>query len=339
MYEGVALNYEKEADGIRQSDKPDPYLPGPALIKAVQLAQILQRPLLLKGEPGCGKSRLAEAVAYELFGDSFRDYYFQWHVKSSSKAQDGLFTIDYLKRMSNANIKNGNKNVDIRLAKDDNGNYKDKSEYVTLGELGKAFQLTQRMSEKSFSSPPVILIDEIDKADIDFPNDLLLELDKMEFTIPEAKDENGDPVQIKANPKFRPLIFITSNDEKTLPPAFLRRCLFHYIDFKEIPLKEIVKTNYARLPAEFISDAVDQFISWREKIDKTGISNKNITTSELLDWIKIINYYHDTEHKVPEFVKNEMPPYYSALLKDPESIKLFVSPSTTIDQNVPAAIV
>ncbi len=345
MYLGTALEDEQSIDQKDDAMKPAPYIPGPDLVRAVQLAQILQRPLLVKGEPGCGKSRLAEAVAYELFGENYKQFYFEWHVKSNSKAQDGLYVVNYLQRLSDANFhkgagkeendsENNPRNIDITLAKETDGTYKNKGDYLELGELGKAFQLTQHMKvveiqsppEEIQSPPPVVLIDEIDKADIDFPNDLLLELDRMEFSIPGTNDGHDQPITIKANPAFRPLIIITSNDEKPLPPAFLRRCLFHYIAFETIPLNRIVKANYGGLTPGLIDRSVDFFKKWRLKIEKNSVGNKNITTSELLDWIKIINYYVAAGKTIPAFNEDQLPPYSAALLKDMESIKLFISP-------------
>lgn len=302
----------------------DPYLPSPSLVKAVQLAQILQRPLLVKGEPGCGKSRLAEAIAVELHKQEFRNNYFTWNIKSTSKAQDGLYIIDNLQRLSDANFKEG-QDLEIKLEEDKDGNFKPNGIYIKLGEMGKAFQLS---NSPALLNPPVVLIDEIDKADIDFPNDLLLELDRMEFPIPEFKDKNGDPVKIKANKNdnnMRPLFIITSNDEKPLPPAFLRRCMFHFIDFKDINLQEIVESKFPDLIKEgsLVSNTVDVFKRWRKKIADMGTSNKNISTSELLDWVKLIDHYRKLETIEIEYKDDLLPLYHQALLKDIESIQLF----------------
>jgi MoxR-like ATPase len=333
LYEGTELNEKKEIKIDDTQFTIPPYLPGKELVKAVKLAQLLRRPLLVKGEPGCGKSRLAEAIAYELFKNEYRKYYFEWNVKSSSKAQDGLYVIDHLKRLSEANVKGEKeKIVDIILKKINTDNYQSKGEYIELGPLGKAFQVSRSVQKNGFNSPPVLLIDEIDKADIDFPNDLLLELDRMEFLIPEAKDQYGDNVIIKADKDFRPLIIITSNDEKPLPAAFLRRCLFHYIDFKDIKLKEIVSSNFSGLPLDVVDDCVKYFEAWRNKINEKQISIKNISTSELLDWVRLIEYYYNKEDNVSNLKvdgnklnlkEDELPPYYQALLKDTASIKLF----------------
>jgi MoxR-like ATPase len=324
LYTGNSLTTKTDSDKLGI----DPYLPSNTLIKAVQLAQILQRPLLVKGEPGCGKSRLAEAVAAELHGENFRNYYFEWNVKSTSKAQDGLYRIDNLQRLSDANFKGDKKqNLEITLPTDKVGNYLSKGNYIELGELGKAFQLS---NTAGLAISPVVLIDEIDKADIDFPNDLLLELDRMEFTISEAKDNNGSAITIKANKALRPLFIITSNDEKPLPPAFLRRCMFHYIDFSDVQLEKIVLSKYPDLNEQngLVKNAVDTFVYWRKKIAEKGTGNKNISTSELLDWIKLINHYQKLETTTIEFKQDELPPYHQALLKDVESMQVFAKNTT-----------
>lgn len=327
LYQGEGLKTKEQSDKLGI----DPYLPSPNLIKAVQLSQILKRPLLVKGEPGCGKSRLAEAVAAELFGENFRNYYFEWNVKSTSKAQDGLYTIDNLQRLSDANIKGDSKQqLEVELLRDQNGNYMQSGKYIELGVLGQAFQLS---NSPQLAVPPVVLIDEIDKADIDFPNDLLLELDRMEFKIPEAKkDEKGNAVVLKANKEMRPLFIITSNDEKPLPPAFLRRCMFHYIDFSEIKLVDIVESRFPDLKEkeDFVKGAVDIFKIWRQKIADKGTSTKNISTGELLDWIKLIDHYAKLEIKKTEFMENDLPAYHQALLKDVESIQTFANKDTSL---------
>ncbi|MCS3802124.1 AAA family ATPase [Niastella sp. OAS944] len=317
LYKGNALRTKSDIKE-RELDV-ETYLPSIDLVKAVNMAQILKRPLLVKGEPGCGKSRLAEAIAAELFGKEFRNYYFEWNVKSASKAQDGLYTINNLQRLSDANIKyqEGDKpDLDIKLHIDENG--QTKGNYIELGYLGKAFIMS---NQKGLIAPPVVLIDEIDKADIDFPNDLLLELDRMEFQIPEISI-NGKPLVISANKDMRPLFIITSNDEKPLPAAFLRRCLFHYIDFKEIALTDIVRSKFPMLEPMLVEESVGAFKSWREKIANKGTTNKNISTSELLDWIRLIDHYVKPGENLA-LDHDVRPPYYQALLKDVESIQLF----------------
>lgn len=299
LYNGNALqepvrNEEKEIELAS-------YIPSPGLVRAVELAQVLRRPLLLKGEPGCGKTRLAEAVAYELHGDNYKDFYFKWDVKSTSKAQDGLYMIDHLRRLRDASLKD--KKIDLEL--------RENSPYLEFGQMGKAFIKTRTMTEAM--SPPVILIDEVDKANIDFPNDLLQELDSMEFTIPEAGN-----IRIEANRKIRPLVFITSNDEKPLPAAFLRRCLFHFIEFPGYDdLFRIVQVNFPALEEKIIKEKLTTFQELRTKMEEEGFSNKTISTSELLDWMKIIDYYYQTTGEISK----EEPPYYQSLFKDIDQLK------------------
>jgi len=325
FYQGNKLLDKASEPSTGEVKKPEPYIPDPSLVKAVQFAQVLGRPLLLKGEPGCGKTRLAEAIAYELFGDDFEQYLFKWYVKSNSKAQDGLYMINYLQRLQDAGLKEktvSEKNaaspnrIDILLATGEI-----KGNYIELGELGKAFQLTNTMDKKL--PPPLVLIDEIDKADIDFPNDLLLELDEMKFSIPEAKNEQGDMAFIKANPHHKPLVIITSNNEKPLPPAFLRRCIFHYIEFPgPSALYDIIASrNFSGIGSEALQSASRLFSALRFAIEKEGTASKNITTSELLDWIKVIDfYYHENKTLFdvisPDTVSLILKKYAAVLAKD-----------------------
>jgi len=298
FYEG-----DKLKQGIHHNEIDlDPYLPAKELVEVVKLAQILQRPLLLKGEPGSGKSRLAEGVAYELHGENYEKNFFNWPIKSNTKAQDGLYIIDHLKRLRDASLKDKDIELDLRLD----------GPYLSLGKLGQAFR------QSSLNGlPPVVLIDEVDKADIDFPNDLLIELDKMQFDIPESNIPTIKAVK-------RPLIFITSNDEKQLPPAFLRRCLFHYIDPLDADkLNEIVAAKYPGLKEEIRTGAVKKFIELKKQITDLG-SNKNISTSELLDWVKIIHYYFDGKEKAPDF---NLIPFAAALFKDVETFKQVKNPA------------
>jgi MoxR-like ATPase len=315
LYQGDSLTTKKQATvyGI------DPYIPSKSLRDAVQLAQILGRPLLVKGEPGCGKSRLAEAVAAEMHGEEFRKYYFEWNVKSTSKAQEGLYLIDHLSRLSEANIKGGERaQLQIELYK--NGNrYLPEGNFISLREIGQAFEAS---NDPKLACGPVILIDEIDKADIDFPNDLLLELDRLEFKIPEIKDQDGEALVIQANKENKPLIIITSNDEKSLPAAFLRRCLFHYISFSDIKLDQIISAKFPDLEngrPELVKSALLAFKQWRARIEFNGSGLKNISTSELLDWFSVLEKKNHTDPINPEVI----PPYYETLLKDVESIQIF----------------
>ena len=314
-YEGSKLKEFRRFEHNGRSEELAPYLPDPNLKKAVQLAQVLERPLLLKGEPGSGKSRLAEAVAYELFGQRFRDFYFEWNIKSNSKAQDGLYVINYLQRLRDANLKNTPKrNLDIVLK-----TASATGQYVELGPLGRTFLAS---GLEPHLPPPLLLIDEIDKADIDFPNDLLQELDRMEFTIPEAVNERHRPVRIAAEQGRKPLIIITSNEEKALPAAFLRRCLFHYIRFPgEKELGAIVEARWPGMNKKFIGHAAGVFTELHEAIRTSATSIKNISTSELIDWITLIDHYHRT---ADETLNLKDIPYEQALAKDIETMQIFL---------------
>lgn len=243
-----------------------PYLPEPALVEAVNLAIYLERPLLLKGEPGCGKTQLAWAVKYEL-GLPLEE----WYVKSSSRARDGLYTYDAVGRLRDAQLANQNIDPDAVMRA------KNADAYVRLGPLGRAFQHTQRS---------LVLIDEIDKADIDFPNDLLLELEERKFVI----DETGQQIYAKQPP----IVFITSNDEKDLPDAFLRRCLFHYIAFPgRDRLVQIIHATFPDTSPQLVDEAVTSFLSLRDKMsDDAG---KKVSTSELLDWFRVLRRYPEHE--------------------------------------------
>lgn len=263
-------NIELEYTG-KSVSKP-PYLPSIELVEAVNQAIYLQRPLLIKGEPGCGKTRLAKAVADEL-----NLPYQPWRIKSSSRALDGLYSYDAVRRLRDAQLAGaGVKKIeDIHPTK-----------YVRWGPLGKAFQSEERM---------VVLIDEIDKADIDFPNDLLAALDELEFEV----DETDETIKAKAPP----IVFVTSNDEKDLPEAFLRRCLFYYIRFPSRErLKEIVNAHFPDSPQKLVDATVEKFWKLRELMagktqekEKAERAEKKVSTSELLDWYRMLYRYGEAE--------------------------------------------
>ncbi|MCC5616276.1 MoxR family ATPase [Nostoc sp. CHAB 5836] len=267
-----------------------PYLPYDELIEAVNLAIYLERPLLLKGEPGCGKTRLARAVAYEL------DLPLEaWYIKSTTRAKDGRYTYDAVGRLRDAQLA-----ATARMIKDEDiPRITNPATYVQWGALGRAFQNTERT---------VVLIDEIDKADIDFPNDLLLELDEQRFIV----DETGENIQAKA----APIVFITSNDEKDLPDAFLRRCLFHKVEFPSIPrLVEIVNSHFPAAPEALINKALARFLKLRDDMAKDkGETGKKVTTSELIDWFRVLRRYPEDEVLAKLELDGKLP-YAEVLLK------------------------
>jgi SpoVK/Ycf46/Vps4 family AAA+-type ATPase len=263
----------------------DSYIATDELRLAVNAAVQLQRPLLIKGEPGTGKTQLALEVARGLGRPLF-----EWHVKSTTKAQQGLYEYDAVSRLRDSQL--GDERV------------KEVGNYILRGALWEAFDCAES---------PVLLIDEIDKADIEFPNDLLRELDRMEFHVYETRQ------LVKA--RHRPLIIITSNNEKELPDAFLRRCFFHYIRFPDAATMErIVAVHYPGIKQELLRDALEGFFRVRETL---GLKKKP-STSELLDWLKLLL----AEDIPPEALragdgKTALPPLYGALLKNEQDVHLF----------------
>jgi MoxR-like ATPase len=269
LYKGEVQPAQGEKDS-KTGQPLYPYLPDDDLIEAVNLAIILKRPLLIRGEPGTGKTRLARAVAYEL-----KYPYLEWHIKSSSRALDGCYTYDNVARLRDAQLASAQHLTEKELA-EIRRRVAEPGSYVRWGPLGQAFRSDE---------PTVLLIDEIDKADIDFPNDLLLELDEWRFKV----EETGEIVRVTEGAE--PIIFITSNDEKELPDAFLRRCLFHYIEFpKESKrLAEIVKLHFRDASDDLVNRAVERFRDLRNKmIANKGDIGKKASTSELLDWFKVL---------------------------------------------------
>jgi MoxR-like ATPase len=257
------------------------YIVAPALQLAVNAAVTLQKPLLLKGEPGTGKTRLAEELAASLSAPLIR-----WQIKSTSKAQQGLYEYDAVSRLR-----------DSQLGSD---KVHDISNYIKPGKLWQAFTHQQR---------PVLLIDEIDKADIEFPNDLLHELDQMEFHVYETGE------QIKA--QQRPIVIITSNNEKELPDAFLRRCFFHYIQFPDpATLAQIVQVHYPDIKQRLLDKALSAFFAVR---DIPNIKKKP-STSELLDWLKLLL----VEDIAPQQLEGSSAslPLLGALLKNEQDTQL-----------------
>ena len=264
------------------------YIATPDLKLAVNAAIALQRPLLLKGEPGTGKTMLAEEVATALDMPLL-----QWHIKSTTKAQQGLYEYDAVSLLR-----------DSQLGGEAGARVHDIGNYIVKGVLWQAFE-----SER----PCIILIDEIDKADIEFPNDLLRELDRMEFHVYETRQ------LIKA--RQRPLIFITSNNEKELPDAFLRRCFFHYIKFPDKEtMQSIIDVHFPGIKQALLREALEVFFELR---DVPGLKKKP-STSELIDWLKLLL----AEDIPPEALrakdhKTIVPPLHGALLKNEQDVHLF----------------
>ena len=252
---------------------------------AVNAAITLERPLLIKGEPGTGKTVLAEEISKAL-----KMPLITWHIKSTTKAQQGLYEYDAITRLRDSQL--GDEKV------------KDIKNYIKRGKLWESFESDER---------PILLIDEIDKADIEFPNDLLQELDRMEFFVYETNET------IKA--VKRPVVIITSNNEKELPDAFLRRCFFHYISFPDTPtMEKIVDVHYPDIKSKLVSESLKVFYELR---DVPGIKKKP-STSELLDWLKLLM----NEDIKPEMLReknasNLIPPLHGALLKNEQDVHLF----------------
>ena len=263
----------------------DSYVATEDLMVAVNAAINLERPLLIKGEPGTGKTILAHEIARAL-----ETPLIEWHIKSTTKAQHGLYEYDAVKRLRDSQL--------------GDGRVHDISNYIVRGKLWEAFDSDAR---------PVLLIDEIDKADIEFPNDLLLELDRMEFYVYETQ------TQIKA--RQRPIVVITSNNEKELPDAFLRRCFFHYIAFPDKEtMAEIIEVHYPDIQKMLVREALKVFYEIREV---PGLK-KRPSTSELLDWLKLLMI----EDMPPDALRSNdattmIPPLYGALLKNEQDVQLF----------------
>ena len=269
---------------MKSFEGTDNYVATADLSMAVNAAITLQRPLLIKGEPGTGKTMLAEEVAAST---GLR--LIQWHIKSTTKAQQGLYEYDAVSRLRDSQLGDG-KVHDIR-------------NYIKKGKLWEAFESDE---------PVVLLIDEVDKADIEFPNDLLVELDKMEFFVYETGET------IKA--KNRPIVVITSNNEKERPDAFLRRCFFHYINFPDRDtMTKIIDVHYPGIKKQLVQDAMDVFFDVRSI---PGLKKKP-STSELIDWLKLL-----MSDDIPDEILKEsdsskaIPPLYGALLKNEQDVHM-----------------
>lgn len=255
------------------------YIFSPELKEAIHIAQITQRPLLIKGEPGTGKTLLAEQIAKEK-----NTPLYQWSIKSTTQARDGLYFYDAVTRLNDSRFSDGKRDVS------------DIKSYIRFEPMGQAF-----LEPRSC----VLLIDEIDKADIEFPNDLLMELDRMEFRI----QETGELIRAQA----RPFVIITSNNEKELPDAFLRRCIFHYIEFpKPAMMEQIVLAHFPSIKKNLLDSAINSFYKLRDVPD----FKKHPTTSELIDWINILMHNGADTSELKNF------PFAGCLLKNEDDMLL-----------------
>ena len=271
----MEIKQNKQSDSFKSTGE---YVASKELMTAVNVAIALEKPLLIKGEPGTGKTMLARAIA-----DSLNKKLVIWNIKSTTKAQDGLYVYDTIQRLYDGQF--GEEGVD------------DISRYIKLGKLGEAFDSEDQV---------VLLIDEIDKADLEFPNDLLWELDQMEFYIHETKRT--------VTAKKRPIVIITSNAEKELPDAFLRRCIFHYIEFPEPELmQEIVKTHFDSVEENLLKQASNVFYDIRTIRD----IRKKPSTSEFIDWIRALMLGGIDADKLSKTI-----PYPGVLLKKDEDIEV-----------------
>ena len=323
---------------------PEPYVVSNELKKAINLAIYLRRPLLLEGDAGCGKTRLASAVAYELGLPLYR-----WDVRSTTKAQDGLYEYDAILRLHDVQtqkvqpveekIESEQPVEEAEIEEDDdeirvNRNPANPKHYRKFGALGKAFRLN--------CCPAVVLIDEIDKADLDFPNDLLTVLDepwafliketgeKIRATYQRIDEPNSDPENEPID--CRPIVIITSNKEKTnLPAPFLRRCLYHYLDFPNDPdkLKEIIEKHHQirqeKLPStSLLNNAIERFL---EIWNKGGLFKKP-GTSEFIDWLKALHTFESQPYSAKKLKEDKLLPYRELLFKRQDDWKKYAKPSS-----------
>ncbi len=302
-FEGKELLAPPAGAHLLAPKTPEPYIASPRLVMAVNLAIALRRPLLLEGDPGCGKTCLATAVAFEL-GLPF----FRWNIQSTTKALDGQYIYDALGRLHDVQIQKSSK---VKMKRDPSS----ATDYCKMGVLGKAFEI------QDFTS--VVLIDEVDKAEMDFPNDLLTVLDEpWEFVVKETD------TTIAAHKQHRPIVIITSNKEKgNLPDAFLRRCLYHYVEFpnREEDLKKIIKRHYtiheqAVPQVKLQKAAIDRFLNLRNE----GGLKKKPGTSEFLDWLKALQTFGEKPYDAAKLSRQtDQIPYGEMLLKIREDWQKF----------------
>jgi len=320
------IKYQPKAGEIAPADTGEtlyPYLAdvSEGLVEAVNLAINLKRPLLLEGEPGCGKTQLAKAVAYEFsqrYNDKVKWPYADWCVKSTEQARDGLYMYDAVRRLYDAQL----------AATDDDAakqrfNDSKHTDYIKWGALGNAFKDSQN------SQRTIVLIDEIDKADIDFPNDLLLELEEKRFVVRETREE------VRTKEGFEPIIFIASNAQRRLPDAFLRRCLYHYVEFpSKENLQRIVEARIGKKWSSKLTDkALNKFLEVRDLMEEErGEFGKKISISELLDWFTALHLHAD-KSELEKLLGQKKIPYASTLLKSREDLQLIAGDSGGEDED------